>query len=96
MWEDVDWFGAEQHLLERHDLTIQMADEAVHDPERVVLDPDPKSLSGWGVRIIGYSPTRGRLLTAIVLAEPDGRQRGVTAFPAGASDRRIYEKEERR
>lgn len=50
--------------------------EALDDPNRWVLDPDPASESGLSVRIIGYSCTLHALLTVIVLAD-DGVEYGV-------------------
>jgi hypothetical protein len=90
MWEDVDWSLRAKHLFDRHGLTPAMASEALRDPSRVVIDPDPKSKSGRGVRVVGWSQTRLRLLTVIVL-EDEGQQYGLTAFPSNSADQRIYD-----
>jgi hypothetical protein len=61
--------------------------EAAADPRRIVLDPDPKSRSG-AVRIIGYSPDAGFVITIIAT----GRARaGVTAWKSSGADLRDYE-----
>lgn len=76
--------------MAKHDVTPDEADEALLDPERVVIDPDYNSTSGRSVRIIGFSQTVGELLTVIVLNE-DNVTYGVNAWRSNARDRRIYE-----
>jgi hypothetical protein len=44
-----------------------MAAEALDDPDVMAFIPDPKSRSGKSSRLIGYSPTAGRLLVVIVV-----------------------------
>ncbi|CPY85158.1 Conserved protein of uncharacterised function%2C possible IS sequence associated protein [Mycobacteroides abscessus] len=66
-----------------------MADEALTDPERVTLVPDPTSKSGKGVRTIGYSTTAQQVLTVITLVK-DGIEYGVNCWPANDRDKRIY------
>jgi len=62
-----DWSYAREHIEHRSDRNLGDTDireawaiEAWSDPMAVVLDPDPKSRSGRGVRVIGFSPL-GRL-----------------------------------
>jgi uncharacterized DUF497 family protein len=69
------------------------ADEAVSDPERIVIDPDYNSTSGRSVRIIGFSPTLDDLLTVIVVNEGNVVY-GVNAWRSNSRDRRIYEEGE--
>jgi len=65
--------------------------EAVQDPEALWFEPDPKSSSGLGIRIIGYSVLAGFVVT--VIAYRDGGQlRGATAYKANGSDLRAYRK----
>jgi len=66
------------------------ADEALLDPERIVIDPDYNSTSGRSVRIIGFSQSVDDLITVIVL-EDAGVVYGVNAWRSNAKDRRIYE-----
>ena len=65
------------------------ANEALSDPERVVIDPDYNRTSGRSTRIVGFSATAGDLLTVIVLVEGDATY-GVNAWRSNARDRRIY------
>lgn len=60
--------------------------EAARDPRRVVRDPDPKSQIG-AIRLIGYSPTAGFVLTVIIDAVD---QAGITAWKARGADLRDY------
>ena len=53
----------------RHGVSADMADEALADPDALVFDPDYASHSGRSVRTIGWSPSAGRLLTVITLAD---------------------------
>jgi hypothetical protein len=60
--------------------------EAATDPRRIVRDPDPKSRIG-AVRLIGYSPTAGFVLT-VIMDTVD--QAGITAWKTRGSDLRDY------
>jgi hypothetical protein len=55
------------------------------------FEPDPKSESGLGIRVIGYSASAGFVLTVIVYREA-GLLRGVTAYKTNGSDLRAYRK----
>ena len=74
-------------------MTPEEADEALLDPERVVIDPDYNSTSGRSIRVIGFSITVDDLVTVIVL-EDDGVVYGVNAWRSNLKDRRIYEEGE--
>lgn len=63
--------------------------EAAADPRRVVHDPDPKSRSG-AVRIIGYSPNAGFVITIIATGTTHA---GVTAWKSSGADLRDYEEQ---
>jgi hypothetical protein len=67
--------------------------EAAADPDRVVREPDPRSRVGY-VRLIGYSPGAGFVLTVIIDAQDWS---GVTAWKTRGADLRDYHqaKEER-
>lgn len=80
-------------MAAKHQITPAMANEALADPSRVVLDPDPASESGLSVRIIGWSMTHGGLVTVIVL-EDRGHEYGVNGWPANDVDRRRYRDQE--
>ena len=87
---DVDWSHRRDYIIAKHGVTRAEADEAIADPDRVVLDPDPASKSGRGVRIIGYSVLAQAVLTVIVVNEGDHTY-GANAWRANAKDQRRYE-----
>jgi hypothetical protein len=60
--------------------------EAADDPRRIVRDPDPVSRTA-AVRLIGYSPTAGFVITVII--DPVDWA-GVTAWKARGADLRTY------
>ncbi len=88
MFETVDWSERGDYVA-KHGLTPADAGQALNDPNRVVLDPDPASDSGLSVRIIGYAHNRRELLTVIVL-DDDGHEYGVNAWPSSPRDQRRY------
>ena len=92
MFEAADWSHRGDYIA-KHGVTSAQADEAIADPERVVINPDPASKSGRGVRIIGYSTTAQAVLTVIVL-DDEGTTHGVNAWKANARDQRLYRGEE--
>lgn len=60
--------------------------QAAADPARVVRYPDPKSRAAY-IRLIGYSPGAGFVLTVII--DPQDRS-GVTAWKTRGADLRHY------
>jgi hypothetical protein len=89
VFEEVDWSKRGDYMMAKHQLTPAMAHEALADPARLLLDPDPASGSGRSVGIIGWSVTYGGLVTVIVL-EDRGHEYGVNGWPANDVDRRRY------
>ena len=87
--EDVDWSHRGDYMQARHSITVPVAIDAVHDPERVVIDPDYNSSSASSIRIIGYSTLAGAVVTVIVLVD-GGVVYGVNGWIANAKDKRIY------
>lgn len=81
------------YIVAKHDVTPDEADEALVDPERIVIAPDYNSTSGRSIRIIGFSQTTGDLLTVIVLTEDD-MAHGVNAWRSNRRVRRTYEEGE--
>jgi hypothetical protein len=65
--------------------------EAASDSRRVVRDRDPRSRRS-AIRIIGYSPSTGFVIT--VIATPSDHA-GVTAWKTSGADLRVYESQER-
>ena len=91
MGDEVDWRHRGDYIA-KHRLTPAQADEAFGDPNRLVIDPDPASMSGRTVRLIGWSPSLRQVVTVIVL--PDGEVTwGVNAWPANRTDQRRYREE---
>lgn len=83
-----DWSKAAEHIAHRG-ITPAMANEALDDPDAVVVDPDYNSESGLGVRTIGFSANYGGVLSVITV-EHEGVIYGATAFRADGKDRRFY------
>ena len=86
--EDADYI---RHRSDRYpgatDIEVDWTLEAANDPRRIVRDPDPKSRTG-AVRIIGYSPAAGFVLTIIATGTAHA---GVTAWKSSGADLREYE-----
>lgn len=76
-------------MFDVHGVSAFLAAEATADPDRVLLEPDYNSLSGQSVRIIGYSPSSGEVLSIIAMSL-NGREIGVNGWVANQKDRRIY------
>lgn len=77
----VEWSSKQREHIAKHQITPQQANEALADPDRVVIDPDYTSQTGRGVRTIGYSPSAHAVLVVITV-EHDGIVYGATAFEA--------------
>lgn len=89
MFEDVEWSEAGEHMFSKHHVTTGEADEALQDPDRIMIVPDYNSKSGRNVRIIGYSHTAGTLITVLAL-EFEGIEYGVNGWYSNSKDRAIY------
>lgn len=63
--------------------------EAVNDPDVAWIEPDPASVGGEGIRIIGYSRTAKILITVLVI-RGGGELYGMTAWKSGRRDMRRY------
>jgi len=73
----------------RHAITVAMANDAVSDANRVLINPDYNSESGRTVRIIGYSQFAGAIITVIAMAD-GGIDYGVNGWISNEKDQRIY------
>lgn len=69
----------------KHGITPAVADDALADANRIVIDPDYNSTSNRSVRIIGYSILADDIITVIAL-EHDGVEYGVNGWPANLKD----------
>ena len=67
MGTELTWRVDRQAKVADHGLSIRSTQEALNDPDAAWLEPDPKSLSGLGIRIIGWSTSQRRLMTVIGL-----------------------------
>jgi hypothetical protein len=83
-----NWLYRGEYMGMRHGVTPDEANQALCDPERVIVEPDPSSLSGRGVRVIGRTATE-RLLTVITL-DREGVVWGVNGWDANPTDQRRY------
>jgi hypothetical protein len=89
VFERVDWSQRGAYMKRKHGITAEVADDALGDANRVVIDPDYNSTSGETIRIIGYSLLANDIITVIVV-EHEGTEYGVNGWSANAKDRRIY------
>lgn len=89
---EADWTHRADHIR-KHGTEVAWANEALADPERIVLEPDPSSKSGKSVRTIGYSTSAHALLVVITIAE-GGVTYGASCWPANDIDSRRYERGE--
>lgn len=48
----VDWSKRGDYMQRKHGITPEVADDALGDANRVLIDPDYNSTSGQGVRVI--------------------------------------------
>ncbi|WP_198048255.1 hypothetical protein [Saccharomonospora iraqiensis] len=93
----VEWTQARsEHIATRSDrypgatdIEVAWTREVVADPRAVIQDPDPRSTTG-AVRIVGYSPTAGFVITVIALHIHD-QLWGVTAWQTSGAERRNYQ-----
>ena len=76
-----------------HGISVQVANDALADPDRVVIEPDYNSRTGRSVRIIGYSMLAQGIVTVIVLSD-GGVDYGVNGWLANEKDQRIYREAE--
>lgn len=72
------------------DIEPVWAAEAVNDPDRLTDEPDPRSAHANSVRIVGYSPTAGMVITVVALRRPDGALQGVSAWKTRGAPLRQY------
>ncbi|SDC01808.1 hypothetical protein GA0111570_11445 [Raineyella antarctica] len=91
MGEGIDWRHRGDYIS-KHGLTPAAADEAFADPNRLVIEPDPASVSGRTIRVIGWSSSIQALITVIVLPD-SGVTWGVNAWRSNGTDQRRYREE---
>ena len=64
--------------------------EVVHDPDRIVDEPDPLSAHANSVRVVGYSHSAAMVITVMALRDQVGVLRGATAWRTTGRPRRQY------
>ena len=90
----MDWRYEADHMRERHGVSVAEAGEAIADSDAVLFHPDPKSRSGSSARLLGFSPSRGRVLVVILVERLDrGTWWGVNGWVATGSDLSRYRRE---
>lgn len=87
--EGVNWSKRGEYMHRKHGITPKVANDALGDASRVLIEPDYNSTSGDSIRVIGYSTLADDIITVIVL-EREGIEYGVNGWSANAKDRRIY------
>lgn len=90
MFRRLDWSEREEHMWERHAITPEQAEEALDDDSRVVFEPDYASQSGRSVRVIGFAPSVGEVLTVIVVVDENGKEWGGSAWRSNRRDVAYY------
>jgi hypothetical protein len=88
-WEDEDAAyirGRSDRYPDAIDIEPEWTLEAADDPRRILRSPDPVSRTG-AIRLIGYSPTAGCVVTAII--DPTDWA-GITAWKKRGADLRSY------
>lgn len=89
VFERADWTHGAAHMKANHGITPDVANEALGDPNRIVIDPDYNSRSGQSVRIIGFSVAADDIITVIVVVH-DGTEFGANGWVSNSKDRSIY------
>lgn len=90
----IAWGEDRDEHLAPHKVTVAQAEEALADPSAVVITPDPATISGQGIRTIGFSASFGDLLCVLSYIDDDGVEQGTTAFKAKGKFRRYYRERE--
>lgn len=91
MGDTIDWQHCGDYIA-KHGLTPDVADEAFADPNRLVIEPDPASISGRTIRVIGWAASIQALVTVIVLPDSEVIW-GVNAWRSNSTDQRRYREE---
>jgi hypothetical protein len=98
--ERIDWgIEAASHIRSRSsrypgafDIEPEWTVEAVADPDRLVDEPDPNSIHSNSVRIVGYSPSAGTIITVVALRDSSNLLHGASAWMTTGATRRRYER----
>lgn len=77
-------------MWQRHAVTPAQAEEALADDTRVVFEPDYASQAGRSVRVIGFAPSVGAVLTVIIVVDEDGNEWAGSAWRSNRRDLAYY------
>lgn len=92
----IDWSERDNYIAVNHDTNPTQANEAATDANARILNPDPKSITGISIRIIGYSTTAAQILTVILVPkdsnDPAAGYWGANCWPSNSTDRALYRK----
>jgi hypothetical protein len=96
--EWIEWDAvAAEHIRTRSirypgavDIDPAWTSEVVADPDRLVDDPDPRSAHVNSVRVVGYSPTAGMVITVAALRDRHGVLHGASAWKTRGAAWRQY------
>ncbi len=77
-------------MQEKHGITVDQAEEALADDNRVVFEPDYASQSGQSVRVIGKASSLDEVLTVIVVIDEERKEWGASGWIANRRDRSYY------
>ena len=83
-----------RHMQASHQVTPEEADESVTDIGAVWFDLVPHSKSERSMRVVGYSHSRNKILTVILVRREEGGYWGANGWESNSSGRRRYEKGE--
>lgn len=89
---EVDWQHGAEHMWTRHRVTVEQANEALADDERIVADPDRASRSSTSARVVGYSSSAAAVIVVILVRREDrpGSWWGANGWRANSTERRTY------
>lgn len=90
VFERVDWSYRGTYMHKKHGITPEVANDALGDADRVMIDPDYNSTSGRSARIVEFSVIAQEIITVIVLKQ-GGVEHGVNGWVANDKDRRLYD-----
>lgn len=96
--EQIEWdAAAAEHIRTRStryngaaDIDPGWTSEVVTDPNRLVDEPDPRSAHVNSVRVVGFSPTAGMVITVVALRDGRGALQGASAWITRGAPLRQY------
>lgn len=96
--ESIEWDETvAQHIRTRStrydgavDIDPAWTNEVLADPDRLVDEPDPRSAHANSVRVVGYSPAAGMVITIVALRDRHGVLHGASAWKTRGAALRQY------